>query len=257
MKKEKPEYGWYVKNLIISFMIIGIIGIGLIILGFLIYGWISILLLISGITIAILFLWPGLGMSIMNIILGKAYFTGIEMKSLNSIESPKILDVGCGTGRTAIKIAKSLKGGGMLHGIDIYSKTAIGGNALETVVRNAKLEGVEEKTSFQYGSAIEIPFESSMFDIVNFSSVLHELHMDQGFEKALKEAYRVLKPGGYLYVGEWNRTSWQLIVYSGIFCLVFKNYKHWLTLVEKYGFKIQEQKNEGGFYMLSAMKPDN
>jgi ubiquinone/menaquinone biosynthesis C-methylase UbiE len=191
----------------------------------------------------------------MNIVLGNTHFIGIEMKSLNSIESPKILDVGCGTGRTAIKIAKNLKNGGNLYGIDIYSKTAIGGNALETVIRNAKLEGVEDRTSFQYGSAIEIPFERSMFDIVNFSSVLHELHMDEGPEKALKEAYRVLKPGGYLYVGEWHRGSWQLIVYSGIFCLVFKKSKHWLTLLKKSGFRIQEQKKMGGFHMFSALKP--
>lgn len=255
MKEEKPKYGWYVKNLIITFMILGLIGLGLLILGVLTNGWLKLLSLISGIVLVLIFLWPGLGMSIMNIVLGNTHFTGIELKSLNNIESPKILDVGCGTGRTAIKIAKNLKNGGVLYGIDIYSKTAIGGNALETVVRNAKLEGLEDKTLFQYGSAIEIPFESSLFDKVNFSSVLHELHMDQGPEKALKEAYRVLKPGGYLHVGEWNRGSWQLITYSGIFCLVFKKSKHWFNLLEKSGFRIQEQKKMGGFYMFSAIKP--
>lgn len=257
MEEEKPKYGWYVKNLIIGFLITGFIGISLTILGFIIEGWLRYTLIISGIAIMLLFLWPGFGMTIMNMILDKKEFSGIEMEPLGIIESPKILDVGCGTGRTAIKIAKSLKNGGSLYGIDIYSKMAIEGNSLDTVQRNAYLEGVDDKTVFQYGSAVDIPFDNEMFDIVNFSSVLHELHMENGPDRAINEAYRVLKPGGYLYVGEWNRNSWQIIVYSGIFCLVFKKYKYWLTLLKKHGFQIHEQKNMNGFYIFSALKPEN
>ena len=203
----------------------------------------------------VLLLWPGIGMGLMNVILNKSNLPGIGTELVKIIESPKILDVGCGTGRTAIKIAKSLKNGGYLYGIDIYSKTAIGGNALDTVQRNAFLEEVDDKTMFQYGSAVEIPFDDGMFDIVNFSSVLHELHMKGGPGKALNEAYRVLKPGGYLYIGEWNRTSWQLIAYCGIFCFVFKRYRHWLALLKKHGFKIEEQKKNNGFYIFSTIKP--
>ena len=64
------------------------------------------------------------------------------------------------------------------------------------------------KTTFQYGSATDIPFENERFDIVNVSSVLHEIHDTNGQDKAMLEIYRVLKPGGYLYLSEWNRTSW-------------------------------------------------
>ncbi len=251
MTEEKPKYGWYVKGLIVSFTIIGLIGLGLTILGFLFENWIGILLIICGISLMVLFLWPGFGMGIMNIILNKK---DLETESSITIKSPKILDVGCGTGRHAIKIAKSLKDGGHLYGIDIYSKVAIGGNALDTIQYNARLEGVDDRTTFQYGSAIEIPFDDEMFDIIYFSSVLHELHMEDGSDKALDEAYRVLKPGGHLNIGEWNRSSWQLIAYCGIFCLVFKRYKHWLSLIEKHGLKINEQKRTGGFYTFTAIK---
>ena len=255
MDKRKPQYGWYVKNLVIGFTITGLIGLILTIFGTYLENWLRYAFLISGISIMLLFLWPGIGMGLMNIILNRRNSPGIENELLKSIESPKILDVGCGTGRTAIKIAKSLRNGGHLYGIDIYSKVAIGGNALETIQKNARLEGVDDITTFQYGSAIEIPFDDELFDMVNFSSVLHELHMEGGLDKALNEAFRVLKPGGCLNIGEWNRTSWQLIAYCGIFCFVFKKYRYWLSLIKSHGFDIKEQKRDGGFHMFSAIKP--
>ena len=245
------------KNLIIGFNVIGILGLIAFIYGFFISGLLNSILIISGIVIILLFLWPGFGMAIMNIILNNSESKVFENDPFRTIKSPQILDVGCGTGRHAIKTAKSLKNGGHLYGIDIYSKLAIGGNALDTIQKNARLEKVDDRTTFQYGSAIDIPFEDETFDIVYFSSVLHELHMEDGSEKALNEAYRVLKPGGFLQIGEWNRTSWQLIVYSGICCLVFKKYTHWLALLKKHRFKIQEQKNAGGFYLVSAIKLKN
>ncbi|MFW9989337.1 MAG: methyltransferase domain-containing protein [Candidatus Odinarchaeota archaeon] len=255
MKERKPKYGWYVKKLIVGFSIVGLLGLSLTIFGFYFEDWMELLLIISGITLMILFLWPGLGMGIMNINLSNKSLSRKETKLSYVIKSPKILDVGCGTGRHAIQIAKTLKNGGHLYGIDIYSKVAIGGNALDTVQRNAHLEGVDNKTTFQYGSAIDIPFDNEMFDIVYFSSVLHELHMEGGPDKALDEAYRILKPGGYLKIAEWNRSSWQTIVYCGIFCLVFKKYQYWSNLIKKHGFRIEKQRKINGMHRFSAIKP--
>ena len=55
MKEEKPKYGWYVKNLIIGFNIIGLLGITAFIYGFLINGLLKIILLISGLAIILVF----------------------------------------------------------------------------------------------------------------------------------------------------------------------------------------------------------
>jgi ubiquinone/menaquinone biosynthesis C-methylase UbiE len=253
MQDEKPKYGWYVKNLIIAFTSIGLIGIFLIISAFIFQAFFSILLT-SGIIILILFLWPGVGMTTMNIVLRSRITDTIEMPSFTVVSSPQILDVGCGTGRTAIKIAKTLDNGGHLTGIDIYNKNAIGGNALDTVNNNAKLEGIDKRTTFQYGSVTEIPFEDNKFDYVNASSVLHEVHGDHDQDDALNEIYRVLKPGGYFYLGEWHRGSWQLILYTGIFSFVFKPNKYWSELVKKHDFQILDYKNKNGFGIFSLRK---
>ena len=254
MSEEKPKYGWYVKNLILTLNIIGSFGLIVFIIGLIFLGMLGVILRIIGITLMVLFLWPGIGLATMNIILDKADSEVQGMDILSKFQSPNILDIGCGTGRTAIKIAKSLPKGGHLNGIDIYNVNAISGNSLATVNRNAKLERVSDKTTFQYGSATEIPFEDNKFHIVNLSSVLHEVHDYESKERAMKEIHRVLKPKGVLLIGEWNRYSWQLILYSGILCMVFQRRKYWDDLIRKQGFTILNYVNFGGYGLFTAQK---
>ena len=252
MSEEKPKYGWYVKNLILAFIIIGLFGLIVFIIGLNLLGMLGVTLCIIGIALMVLFLWPGIGLAAMNIIIDKEDSEVQGMDILSKIQSPMVLDIGCGTGRTAIKIAKSLPKGGHLNGIDIYNVNAISGNSLATVNRNAELEGVSDKTTFQYGSATEIPFEDNKFHIVNLSSVLHEVHDYESKKRAMEEIHRVLKPKGYLLIGEWNRYSWQLILYSGILCIVFQPRKYWDDLIIKYGFKILNYENFGGYGLYTA-----
>ncbi len=254
MNEEKPKYGWYVKNLILAFSIIGIFGLIVFIIGLNLLGMLGITLSIIGIVLMVFFLWPGIGLAAMNIIIDKEDSEVQGMDILSKIQSPSVLDIGCGTGRTAIKIAKSLPKGGHLNGIDIYNVNAISGNSLATVNRNAELEGVNDKTTFQYGSATEIPFEDNKFHIVNLSSVLHEVHNYEDKERAMKEIHRVLKPKGFIFIGEWNRYSWQLILYSGILCIVFQRRKYWNDLIRKQGFTILKYENFGGYGLFIIQK---
>jgi SAM-dependent methyltransferase len=254
MSEEKPKYGWYVKNLILTFNAVGSFGLIAFIIGLILLGMLGVILSIIGIALMVLFLWPGIGLAVMNVILDKADSEVQGMDILSKIQSPRVLDIGCGTGRTAIKIAKSLPKGSHLNGIDIYNVNAISGNSLATVNRNAELEGVSDKSTFQYGSATEIPFEDNKFHIVNLSSVLHEVHDYEDKERAMKEIQRVLKPKGFLIIGEWNRYSWQLILYSGILCMVFQRHKYWDDLIRKQGFTILNYENFGGYGLFTAQK---
>jgi SAM-dependent methyltransferase len=89
-------------------------------------------------------------------------------------------------------------------------------------------------------------YDLSSFDIVNLSSVLHEVHDYEDKKKAMKEIHRVLKPKGYLLIGEWNRYSWQIILYTGIVGIVFQRTKYWNDLIRKQGFTILNYENLGG-----------
>ena len=82
--------------------------------------------------------------------------------------------------------------------------------------------------------------------------MLHEVHDYEAKESAMKEIHRVLKPKGYLFIGEWHRFSWQLILYSGIFCMVFQRRKYWDDLIRKHRFTILNYEKFGGYGLFTA-----
>ena len=62
--------------------------------------------------------------------------------------------------------------------------------------KNASLEGVSEHVSFQNGSASALPFEDGCFDVVISNLTFHEVRSVKDKKEAVREALRVLKPGG-------------------------------------------------------------
>jgi SAM-dependent methyltransferase len=145
----------------------------------------------------------------------------------------RVLDVGCGTGRVSISIAKKLPRGKVV-GIDIFG--GVSGKSPDAALRNARAEGVTDRVDFRYGNALEIPFEDSTFDIVTMGSVLHELHSEKDRERALREVRRVLKPEGKFLTIEILRNR-KLIFSVLLFALVWKPKEYWLKLLGKSGFR--------------------
>jgi ubiquinone/menaquinone biosynthesis C-methylase UbiE len=113
-------------------------------------------------------------------------------KRVISIMNPKphstFLDLGCGTG-WAVRYVSSLAGGqGCFIGIDISEKM------IEKAKEIAK--GVDN-IIFYNANSEELPLENNYIDnIICTFSFHHYLHP----EKALSEAFRVLKPKGRLYI---------------------------------------------------------
>jgi SAM-dependent methyltransferase len=95
-----------------------------------------------------------------------------------------VLEVGCGTGKTACYFAKR---GYRVTALDLHPLM------LEKAKKRAEEEGIEDIRWVQ-GSVHELPFEDGTFDVVYAESVT--LFTD--IPKSLKEYYRVLKPGGRL-----------------------------------------------------------
>lgn len=103
----------------------------------------------------------------------------------------KVLDVGCGTGTLALAAKKLVGPRGEVQGIDA---------APEMIARarqKAAQAGIEVK--FEPAVVERLPFPDSSFDVVLSSLMLHHLPLRLRGE-ALREMYRVLKPGGRLLV---------------------------------------------------------
>ena len=254
MEQKKAKYGWYHINVMFFLGFLGIMGLGAFILGFVFEGLLSIILMLSGIIVMIIFLWPAIGLLALNLYASDKFILESKLPIIEEFKAPKILDIGCGTGRISVNLAKKLKNGAMITGIDIYDEKTITGNSLETIQKNAEIEGVKNKTQFQYGSATNIPFENNTFDIVNISFVMHEFSRDNSQDIAMSEIHRILKPNGYFFLGELTRSSWQMLLISGVFVLHYKKHQYWIQILEKHGFKEISYNDNGGFGIFQAKK---
>ena len=170
-RREKPKYGLYAIRIIaILFSVIELIGLLLLFAG---NAFNTAYLAIGGWVITAF----GIYMIVAHF-LSLYVFTGVGTdrfsRAAESMElkgDEYVLDVGTGTGRTAIQMAKRLTTG-KLVGIDIWDKMELGGNSPERAYKNAEIEGVKDKVEFKFGNVLEIPFGDDVFDIVTCSSVL-------------------------------------------------------------------------------------
>lgn len=106
---------------------------------------------------------------------------------------PKILVVGCGSGREAAVLANDL--GAQVVGVDIKSDFD---------------SGARMHAQLQHGDATALDFPDASFDIV-FS--YHALEHIPDYHKALSEMHRVLRPSALYCIGTPNRA--RLLGYIG------------------------------------------
>lgn len=103
-------------------------------------------------------------------------------------KNDKVLDLGCGAGRTTINLFKN--GYNNIIGLDIADKLI---NYAKDYSSTHKLN-----INFVVGNATKLEYEDNTFDVVIFS--FNGMQCIPGLENrrnVLKEVYRVLKPGGY------------------------------------------------------------
>lgn len=107
------------------------------------------------------------------------------------------LDIGTGQGALAIGLAERFSSAQVV-GIDLWaSDWAYSKAACE---HNASGIGVADRVRFERASASALPFDDGTFDAVVSHFVFHEVRGNDGPRVALREAVRVLKPGGVLCV---------------------------------------------------------
>jgi arsenite methyltransferase len=103
-----------------------------------------------------------------------------------------ILDIGCGVGVDSLIAARLVGPSGSVRGIDLVP------GMLNRAKENARLLGAEN-VELTEGSAEELPFTDSSFDVV-ISNGVFNLVVDK--VKALEEVMRVLKPSGRFMIAD-------------------------------------------------------
>jgi ubiquinone/menaquinone biosynthesis C-methylase UbiE len=114
--------------------------------------------------------------------------------------SDRVLDLGCGTGVLTSKIAEQLDAetGGMCIGIDAAAK----------MIQVARRKRGSRSCRFDVVAAEDLHYDKESFDAVVSSLFFHHIPLDLK-EKALSEAWQVLRPSGQLIIADMHTpTTW-------------------------------------------------
>lgn len=122
------------------------------------------------------------------------YFAEYKVKELLRFEQNRaamLLDLGCGDGATEVFFEHYFPAFS-IEGIDVSAKS----------IEEAQKKPLQQARFSTYNGTT-IPFENNQFDLVFVAGVLHHISIASQ-QTVLQEIFRVLKPGGRLYLFEHN-----------------------------------------------------
>lgn len=106
----------------------------------------------------------------------------------------KVLDLAAGVGQPALSIAESVTPGGQLIATDLSQ------GMLDVAADSARTLGIQN-IDFELADAHDLPYADSSFDrVVSRLGLMYFWNIDQ----AIREIYRVLKPGGIASFVVWG-----------------------------------------------------
>jgi ubiquinone/menaquinone biosynthesis C-methylase UbiE len=161
-----------------------------------------------------------------------------------STGSGRVLDLGAGTGRSALMVLRSRRGA-TVTALDIYSgHFGIEENTPDHLMANAKVAGVADRIDVKVADMRHIPLGDATYDAVVSVAAIDHLRADD-VKTALGEAARVLKPQGELLlmninVDGWIRTAFPWMHGHGYFGRP-QDAPRWRSMIANAGFDIVEE----------------
>ncbi|MEU6425748.1 class I SAM-dependent methyltransferase [Microbispora sp. NPDC046973] len=158
----------------------------------------AVVLLVGGVALVV-----GAALFANTTLRGKFAVWDAELDRLGLTGDEQVLDLGCGRGLVLLKAAARLSSG-RATGIDLWSAKDQSGNSQDATWANARAEGVADRIDLVTGDMRDLPFDDAAFDLVVSSLAIHNIPQEEGRAEAVREAFRVLKPGGLLRIADFR-----------------------------------------------------
>lgn len=145
---------------------------------------------------------------VMRVAMREQLFRNRFLGGLQVPADARVLDMGCGTGSTAIAL-KQLVPSAVVVGLDPDQA------ALRIAKRKADALGTH--IDWRLANCTSIPFTSESFDVIVSTLMFHHLATPDK-AKAIAESNRLLRPSGRLYVLDWGKPR-NLFLRAGFFAV--------------------------------------
>jgi SAM-dependent methyltransferase len=132
---------------------------------------------------------------------GKQRYRDFLLAQIPWTGTEHVLDVGCGRGLMLVGAARLLTTG-HADGVDIWQAKDLSGNSPEATLRNAKIEGAEDRVTVHTADMRHLPFAAATFDVVLSCAAIHNVPSRSDRGVVIAEITRVLRPGGYAVIDD-------------------------------------------------------
>ncbi|MCL6106072.1 MAG: methyltransferase domain-containing protein [Actinobacteria bacterium] len=136
------------------------------------------------------------GKSSFEIIDEEAVFAQLQLKG-----GETVIDAGSGIGNYAVALATTAGSGSNIHAFDLWPE------GIEQLRQRINTGGLRNLAAAVADVSRNIPMDDGAADVFLMVTVLHDLVEDGKGDGALREAARVLKPGGRLVIVEFNKEA--------------------------------------------------
>jgi ubiquinone/menaquinone biosynthesis C-methylase UbiE len=126
-----------------------------------------------------------------------SFWARIGRRTIERLELPlgaTVLDVGCGTGASALPVAEKIGPQGQVIGIDLAERL------LEIARQKARIQGLTN-IQFETGDMERLGYTDDRFDAV--VSVFSIFFVDD-IARQVRELWRMIRPGGWLAITTWG-----------------------------------------------------
>jgi ubiquinone/menaquinone biosynthesis C-methylase UbiE len=119
------------------------------------------------------------------------------VKALDLKGSETILDAGCGSGFYTMYLSKYLPKG-KIFAVDLSE------DMLSYLSKKVSRRGLNDRIVVKQGDLTQLPMDDASVDVAISAAVLHHV---PDIERAVRELYRAIRPGGKLGVIDWDAES--------------------------------------------------
>jgi SAM-dependent methyltransferase len=207
--------------------------------------------------------WP---LAMAFLLLGATFFAGglitrasgrydnafLPMVDLLPRGAGRILDGGCGAGRTTVALGRAFPGARIVA-LDRFDSDYIEGGGRRLLEHNLRLADLTRRVDVEHGDLTALPFRDAAFDAAVSAHAID--HLGMAAPAALRETHRVLKPGARFLLIVWV-PGWTMFAVANALSFALTPGRTWRRTATDAGFAVVDEGRFNGAWFAVLRKSE-